>query len=209
MLQVSDIPISIDTRHARVAYEAIIAGADIVNDVSGGTFDPEMLSTVAKLKVPIILMHMKGTPETMQTMTDYDDVVSEVANSLLERMYMAEKAGIPRWLQVVDPGIGFAKDLHGNLSLIKNFGTLRNMVNHMPILLGPSRKGFIGKITGEMKPEERDFGTAAACLVALNNEFNAFGSSSRIHKQCSIVRVHNVKGVKQAMMIMEALNKAK
>lgn len=205
---VSDIPISIDTRHARVAREAIEAGADIVNDVSGGTFDPKMLETVAQLKVPIILMHMRGTPETMQSMTEYNDVVSDVSASLLERSLAAQKAGIPRWLQVVDPGIGFAKDLDGNLSLMKHMNTLRSMVNHIPILLGPSRKGFIGKISGETDPKERDFGTAAACATALNDSKDP-KDDEQFHKKCSIVRVHNVKGIKQAMMIMEAINKAK
>ncbi len=130
----TDIPISIDTRHAAVARAAIEAGADIVNDVSGGTFDKEMLPTVASLRVPVILMHMRGTPETMQTMTEYDDIVENVIAALLERSKAAELAGIPRWLQVVDPGIGFAKDQMGNLRLLKNLNKIRKELEDMPLL---------------------------------------------------------------------------
>eukprot|EP00978_Attheya_sp_CCMP212_P003103 scaffold6361_cov50-Attheya_sp.AAC.3 len=203
--QVSDIPISIDTRHATVAKAAIEAGADIVNDVSGGTFDPDMLSTVAELKVPMVLMHSRGTPETMQALTHYrnNDVVSDVAHNLLERSMEAERAGIPRWLQVLDPGIGFAKDLGGNLQLLKHMGKLRELVGPFPLLLGPSRKGFIGTLTGETEPKERDYGTVASCVAAvcgMNPDENG-GSSN-------ILRVHNVKGVKQAAMIMDAIRQA-
>ena len=119
--EVSAIPISSDTRHAAVARAAVEAGADIVNDVSGGTFDDDMFATVAELGVPIILMHMRGTPETMQSMTEYEDVVAEVVVALLGRSRQAEKAGIPRWMQVLDPGIGCAKHLRGNLLLLKHF----------------------------------------------------------------------------------------
>lgn len=223
--QVSDVPISIDTRHAQVARAAVDAGADMVNDVSGGSFDPDMLSTVAALGVPVVLMHMRGTPETMQNMTEYaDDVVTGVADALTERSVAAQSAGIPRWLQVVDPGIGFAKDLGGNLSLMKHMYRLRTaagdgqrddddddgspstqQLQHMPLLIGPSRKGFIGKITGEVDPEKRDFGSAAACLVSLMGSSGSMGQKSN---NCSIVRVHNVHGIKQALMIMEAIREA-
>ena len=199
--QVSDVPISIDTRHAAVARAAIKAGADIVNDISGGDFDPQMLSTVAELGVPVILMHMRGTPESMQKMTEYDDVVQEVVDSLLERSRNAENAGIPRWMQVLDPGIGFAKTLNGNLLLLKSLSTIRSALGDMPILLGTSRKGFIGKITGESIAEERDYGSAASCVAAL-----CLGSS---HGGCNIIRVHNVKGMKQASMLMDAIRKAR
>jgi len=199
--QVSDVPISIDTRNAAVAKAAIEAGADIVNDVSGGTHDAEMLSTVAALKVPMVLMHMRGTPKTMQTMTDYGDIVSEVASALLERSQDAEKAGIPRWMQILDPGIGFAKDFDGNLKLLKRCGKLRSLVEDYPILLGPSRKGFIGAITGETIPAERDYGTAAACLAGIFGEGNGNG--------CTILRVHNVRGIKQAVRVMDAIQRQK
>lgn len=198
---VSDIPISIDTRHAHVAKAAIEAGADIVNDVSGGRFDPDMFDTVAKLKVPMIIMHMRGTPETMQSLTQYEDVVTEVSDELGRQSKAAEKAGIPLWLQVLDPGIGFAKDLEHNLSLMKHSSVLRRMVNDIPLLLGPSRKGFIGKITGETVAAERDFGTLASCMSSLIDEDGKLAPT--------ILRVHNVKGIKQGVQIMEAILNAK
>ena len=179
---------------------AIEAGADIVNDVSGGTHDPEMLATVAALQVPMILMHMRGTPKTMQSMTEYGDVVSEVASALLlERSQEAERAGIPRWMQILDPGVGFAKDFDGNLKLLKHCGKLRSLAEDYPILLGPSRKGFIGAITGETIPAERDYGTAAACLAGIFGRDNGNG--------CTILRVHNVRGIKQAAQVMDAIQR--
>jgi dihydropteroate synthase len=143
---------------------------------------------------------MRGTPETMQQMTDYDDVVSDVAATLIERSRAAEQAGIPRWMQVLDPGIGFAKNLRGNLLLLQKMSTLRSTLRDYPILLGTSRKGFIGKIANETNAEARDFGTAASCVAALCLEEN---------QGCNILRVHNVKGMKQAAMVMDAIKDAK
>jgi len=146
-------------------------------------------------------MHMRGTPETMQSMTQYNDVVSEVSSALMQQSQAAEEAGIPLWLQVLDPGIGFAKDFEHNLSLLKHSSKMRKMVRDIPLLLGPSRKGFIGKITGEIVAEERDFGTLASCLSAL---VDADGKLAP-----TILRVHNVKGVKQGIKVMEAILNAK
>jgi dihydropteroate synthase/2-amino-4-hydroxy-6-hydroxymethyldihydropteridine diphosphokinase len=204
--KVSDIPISIDTRHAEVARAAVEAGADIVNDVSGGTFDSKMLETVAELRVPIVLMHSRGTPETMQGLTEYDSVVGDVARELLERSRCAEYAGIPRWNQVLDPGIGFAKDLKGNLILLRHMSTLRSLLGDAPILLGTSRKRFIATIANhylhDKSPEKRDYGTVASCIAALCLE----GDTSA---GCNILRVHNVQGMKQAAMVMDAVKRAK
>lgn len=199
--QVSNVPISIDTRHSQVARAAIEAGADMVNDVSGGMFDPLMFASVAELRVPIIIMHMRGTPETMQSMTEYENVLSEVSKELMRQSRAAEECGIPRWMQVLDPGIGFAKDLEHNLSLLKHCGAFRTLVEDVPLLLGPSRKGFIGKITGETIAKERDFGTLAACLACLVDEKGTLAPT--------ILRVHNVKGVAQGVRIMEAILNAK
>ena len=203
----AEVVISIDTRHADVAKAAVKAGADIVNDVSGGTHDPNMLSTVAALQVPIVLMHMRGTPESMQSLTDYDNqggVVDGVVSALLERSRAAEEAGIPRWMQILDPGIGFAKDLEGNLSLLKNYTDMRIKLGDFPLLLGTSRKGFIGKLSGETVAEERDFGTVGSCVAALclgtGGKENSLG--------CNILRVHNVKGNRQATVIMDAIVQA-
>ncbi len=191
-----------------VARAAVEAGADMVNDVSGGTFDAHMLSTVAELGVPVILMHMRGTPETMQQLTTYDDVVADVAADLLERSRVAEAHGIHKWLQVLDPGIGFAKDMRGNLTLLKHLGKLRSLLHGAPLVLGTSRKGFIGKITGEEKADERDFGTVAANVAALcleqldNDDVESIQTSG-----CTILRVHNVKAMKQAVAITDALKR--
>jgi dihydropteroate synthase len=193
----SDIPISIDTRHSHVARQAVFAGADIVNDVSGGMHDADMLGTVAGLGVPMILMHMRGSPETMLSLTQYDDVVQEVGNELQRRTEMAEKAGIHRWLQVVDPGIGFAKGLQENLRLLKNIGRIRTVTNNLPILLGASRKGFIGKLANVDVPSDRDPGTIASCIASLCLDDSAV--------DCNILRVHNVAACKQAAKVMDAI----
>ena len=216
--QETDVPISIDTRHADVARAAVAAGADIVNDVSGGAFDyPAMLNTVAELGVPMIIMHMRGTPETMRSATKYDKgVVEDVATSLLERSVEAQKAGVHRWVQVLDPGIGFAKDLHGNLLLLRHLSKLQSMSDAaLPMLIGTSRKGFIGKITGETDPEQRDYGTVASCVTALcvmAVDQGDRGSSDHqtvlTPESYNIVRVHNVAGTKQAMLVMDAILKA-
>jgi dihydropteroate synthase len=137
----------------------------------------------------------------MQTFAQYEDVVSEVSEELMRQSKAAEKAGIPLWLQVLDPGIGFAKDLEHNLSLMKHSSSMRKMVNDIPLLLGPSRKGFIGKITGEAVAEERDFGSLAACMSSLIDEHGKLAPT--------ILRVHNVKGIKQGVQIMEAILNAK
>jgi dihydropteroate synthase/2-amino-4-hydroxy-6-hydroxymethyldihydropteridine diphosphokinase len=199
-----DIVLSIDTRHAGVARAAVEAGADIVNDVSGGTHDPDMLPTVANLQVPIVLMHMRGDPKSMQNLTNYEDqggVVDGVVKALLERSQAAEEAGIPRWMQILDPGIGFAKDMEGNLSLLKNYADLRTKLGDYPLLLGTSRKGFIGKLSGETIAEERDFGSVGSCVAALCLGINGKETSLG----CNILRIHNVKGAKQATVVMDAI----
>jgi dihydropteroate synthase len=213
-----DVVISVDTRHAAVARAAIHAGADIVNDVSGGTFDPDMLPTVAELGVPIIMMHMRGTPETMQQMTDYgkdgDSVVDSVIESLIDRSNAASSAGIPRWMQILDVGIGFAKDFDGNLDLLKNYKKIRSETGGLPLLLGTSRKGFLGKLTGEAVASDRDYATIGSCLATIclgaswSSSTSSFGdgtSNSIFDLGCNILRVHNVKAVHQATMVMDAI----
>lgn len=208
--------ISIDTRHAAVARAAIDAGADMVNDVSGGTHDPEMLSTVAELGVPIILMHMRGTPATMQNWTDYgggvDDkkrgqeaLVDAVVESLLERSRMATEAGIPRWMQILDVGIGFAKDFDGNLSLLRQYGRIRSATGGFPLLLGTSRKGFLGKITGEAVAAERDYATLGSCVAALCLGKTEKQGDNKIDLGCNILRVHNVRAAKQAALVLDTI----
>jgi dihydropteroate synthase len=177
-----------------------------VNDVSGGTFDEKMLQTVGELGVPMILMHTRGTPQTMQSLTDYDDVVSDVAAALLHESTIAAKEhSIHRWIQVVDPGIGFAKDLRGNLLLLKNIARIRSMVEDLPVLIGTSRKRFLGEITSVAKAKDRDAGTIASCVAALCLEDHRNADN----QQCSILRVHDVAGCKQAAMVMDAIRKVR
>lgn len=192
----SDIILSIDTRRAVVAKAAVAAGCDIVNDVSGGGYDSEMLSTVAALGVPMILMHMRGTPETMSTLTQYGNVVTEVADELVQISARAERAGIPRWLQIVDPGIGFAKDVAGNLALLRNVHEFRSATQDLPLLLGTSRKGFLGTLTGINTAADRDYATVASCVTALCLEH---GISP------TILRVHNPSAMVQAVKVMGAI----
>jgi dihydropteroate synthase len=163
--QVSEIPISVDTTKAAVAEAVIAAGADLINDISGATYDPEMLSTVAKLGVPIVLMHIRGNPKTMLRMTDYQDVVSEVIAWLKIRIEEAVAAGIPRHHIAIDPGIGFAKTAPQSIELLRNLSAFQTL--GCPILVGPSRKSFIGHILQQPDPHKRVWGTAAACCGAI------------------------------------------
>jgi 2-amino-4-hydroxy-6-hydroxymethyldihydropteridine diphosphokinase / dihydropteroate synthase len=204
----SDVPISIDTRHAIVARAAIAAGADMVNDVSGGTFDPSMLPTVAALgpHVPMVIMHMRGTPQTMQSLTNYNDndVVRGVGLELARQCDDAERHGIRRWSQMVDPGIGFAKDMDGNLALLQNMGTFRRCLGNRPVVLGTSRKGFIGKLTGVTSAEQRDPGTMASCVAARCLEVTPSGQEDPFAAG-TILRVHNVRDCCQAVQVMDAI----
>lgn len=135
-------PVSIDTRKATVAKAALDAGAALVNDVSGGRFDPAMLPLVADRRVPVVLMHMRGTPRTMDTLTTYGDVVAEVRAELRERVAEAERAGIERRDIVLDPGLGFAKTAEQSIELLRRIDALREEGHRL--LVGPSRKRFLG-----------------------------------------------------------------
>lgn len=185
----SNIPISVDTTRSEVAKAAIKAGADIVNDISGGTFDPEMLITVAKLNVPIILMHIRGNPETMQQLTDYEDVIKDIYNFLWTQMEKAIAVGIKQHHIMIDPGIGFAKNHQQNLEIIRNLSKFKTL--KCPILIGVSRKSFIGKILNQNNPKERIWGTAAACSAAI-----FYGAD--------ILRVHDVKEMVEVALVADA-----
>ncbi|BAU64506.1 dihydropteroate synthase [Stanieria sp. NIES-3757] len=171
------IPISIDTTRAIVAQAAIKAGADLVNDISGGTFDQEMFSTVAQLNVPIILMHLRGTPKTMQKLTDYQDLLREISGFLNNQIDKAIAAGITRTQIMIDPGIGFAKTYEQNIKILQNLSQFQAL--NLPILVGVSRKSFIGHILNQKNPQGRVWGTAAACCAA-------------IAQKADILRVHDV-----------------
>ena len=190
------VAISIDTFYAEVAANAVAAGADIINDVSAGNLDPEMLRTVARLGKTIVLMHMRGDPHTMTMMTSYPNgVIEGVATELGERLQAAQAAGIPSWRIILDPGIGFAKNMSQNLDLLRNMSTLRTeypIIRSLPWLVGTSRKGFIGKITDAPHASDRLMGTAAAVTASI-----AGGAD--------IVRVHDVAEMAQVVKMANAI----
>lgn len=180
-----DIPISIDTVKARVAMEAIKAGASMINDISAMENDPAMAEVASKTGVPIILMHMKGTPKTMQVNPQYDDLMGEIMDYLESRINVALAAGIKKDKIILDPGIGFGKNINHNLILIKHLKTIQKL--GYPVLMGPSRKSFIQKILSDSRGKtvqandlEAEQGTMAAATACLMNG-------------AQIVRVHDVK----------------
>lgn len=190
--QESTIPISIDTTKAMIAEEAIAAGADIVNDISGATFDDEMLSTVAKLDVPIILMHIRGNPQTMQSLTNYEDVVTEVKQFLETQTSKAINSGINSNKIVIDPGIGFAKTTSQSLELLQRLTELKTL--DFPMLVGVSRKSFMGPILNQDNPKKRVWGTAAACYGA-------------IARGADILRVHDVSEMYDVMRVADVIER--
>lgn len=186
------VPVSVDTRKAEVARAALEAGADVVNDVSA-LRDPEMAGVVAEAGAGLVLMHMRGTPETMQLDPHYDDVAGEVCDELGRALHTAREAGVREEAVVVDPGIGFAKNQEHNLQLLAQLERLH--ILRRPILVGVSRKTFIGRLLGGIPPAERAVGTAAACVVALL-------------KGARIFRVHDVRVVREALTVAEAIRAA-
>ncbi|KAJ5787100.1 hypothetical protein N7457_002090, partial [Penicillium paradoxum] len=195
MPEAANIAISIDTYRASVAEAACLAGADIVNDISAGLLDPQMLSTVARLGKSVILMHMRGSPQTMTSLLDYPGgVIPEVAAELGERIAAAEEAGIRRWRIILDPGLGFAKIQPHDLEILRDLPKLRAMpgLECFPWLMGPSRKRFIGHITGVKTPRERVWGTAATV-------------SASVAGGADIVRVHDVSEMWQVAKVADAI----
>jgi dihydropteroate synthase/2-amino-4-hydroxy-6-hydroxymethyldihydropteridine diphosphokinase len=194
-VRAESLVISVDTRNATVAEAALDAGADIVNDVSGGLSDAAMIPLIARKRCPAILMHMRGDPSTMASLANYDDVVTEVGDELNDRVLAATKAGIPRWDVMLDPGIGFAKTFEHNLALLNNLRDLEARVANAPMLVGASRKAFIGAICNQQEPTQRDWGTTATCCSAI-----AGGAA--------MVRVHNVAAMRQVVDVMDAIRMA-
>ena len=185
--------VSVDTTSSDVARFALDAGADIVNDVSAGRDDPRILALAAERNAPLVLMHMLGEPRTMQENPHYEDVVREVRDFLGERIEAAVAAGVPRKHCIVDPGIGFGKRLEHNLALLAGVGTLLEL--DRPVLIGASRKRFIGELTGIAEPRERVSGTVAACL-----ETFCLGAT--------IFRVHDVSDLVNALKVSNAIHQA-
>jgi dihydropteroate synthase len=185
------IPVSIDTRKADVATEALDAGATIVNDVSGGS-DAAMFDVVRAHEAAVVLMHMRGDPKTMQEAPEYDDVVGEVHEYLRQRIETAELAGVDPQRIAVDPGIGFGKDLEHNLELIRRVDVLLDLGR--PVLVGPSRKRFIGTIL-DLPEDERVEGTIGAAVWMVT-------------RGAHIVRVHDVQEVVRAVRVVDAIARA-
>lgn len=182
--------LSVDTRKAAVARAAVQAGAGLVNDVSGFDFDPRMAQTVAAGPAAVCLMHAQGVPQTMQDDPRYDDVLLDVYDALAERIARAEAAGIPRSRIVVDPGIGFGKTQAHNLAILRRISVYHGL--GVPILLGVSRKGFVGAIGGARIAAERDPGTLALTLMA-------------VQQGVQIHRVHDVAAAAQGLALWRAL----
>ncbi|MFO8125208.1 dihydropteroate synthase [Yoonia sp.] len=189
----SDVPISIDTRKAQVATAALEAGATLINDVAAFTFDPKLADVAAKAKVPVCLMHAKGTPETMQNDPSYEDVLLDVYDFLSSRVDAVVASGVPRDQVVVDPGIGFGKTLEHNLSLLRGIAMFHGL--GCPILLGASRKRFIGTIGGGKDASDRVSGSVAIALFAAR-------------RGVQILRVHDIFATKQALDLEWAIGGA-
>lgn len=183
------VPISIDTTRAEVARQALEAGAVMVNDTGALRLDPAMADLVAHAEVPVVLMHMKGTPKTMQIDPHYEDVVGEVKSFLADVIDTAEEAGIRRDKIIVDPGLGFGKTVTHNLRLIKDLRALQPL--GVPIMIGPSRKSFISKLLGP-GDERREAGTQAAVAAAALNGAH-------------IVRVHDAERTRETLKLVDAI----
>jgi dihydropteroate synthase len=181
--------ISVDTTKAPVARAALDAGADLVNDVSGFRYDPALPAVVAERKVPAVAMHLRGDFETMHAAPAYDDLMGEVVGELSQSLGAAAAAGVPREALIVDPGVGFAKEARHSLELLRRLPELQAL--DRPVLVGPSRKSFIGKVL-DLPVGERLFGTAAAVAASI------FGGAH-------IVRVHDVREMAQVARLCDAI----
>jgi dihydropteroate synthase len=190
LAQKSPAAISIDTRRAGVARQAISAGACFVNDVTGLRGDRDMPQVVAETGAGVAIMHMLGEPKTMQVSPAYDNLMADICRYLRQGIALAREAGVHEDAIIIDPGIGFGKNLAHNVGILARLGQLRSLGR--PILVGPSRKRFIGELTGVQKPAERLFGTAAACAAAV-----AAGAL--------LLRVHDVPQMRQAVAVAAAV----
>ena len=189
-LRGAGVPLSVDTRHASTVRAALDAGASIVNDVSALRHDPAAAALVAAAGCPVILMHMRGTPATMTRLTDYGDVAADVAAELATIVALAKAAGVGEAQIAVDPGIGFAKTGEQNIPLLRGLGHCAAL--GFPLVVGVSRKRFIGTLTGATDAKNRDAGSLAAALFALS-------------RGARILRVHDVAATVQAVRVWHAL----
>lgn len=186
-----DVAISIDTYKAEVAEKAIAAGAEIVNDITALRHSSQMKEMIAASGAGLVMMHMQGTPQTMQQAPHYDDVVEEIGKFLEEQMQRAKEAGVKEDQIVIDPGIGFGKTLEHNLEILANLRQIKGRCQR-PLLIGVSRKSFIGKLLGDIPPAERLAGSLGAAVTAL------------LHG-ADILRVHDIKATRHALTIYQAI----
>ena len=185
----TDVPISVDTYKSEVAKEAVSAGASIINDISGLRFDGGMAALAAEKKVPVVLMHIKGTPRDMQLDPHYDNMLGEIKSYLSESIKIGTEAGIDKHKIIIDPGIGFGKRIEDNFQLIKNLGYFRTL--GLPIMVGPSRKSFLWK-TLSVTPNE----TLEATIAAV---------TASVLAGANLVRVHDVMGISGALKIADLI----
>ncbi|MCI0471614.1 MAG: dihydropteroate synthase [Candidatus Aminicenantes bacterium] len=184
-----EVLVSIDTYKERIARDAVLeAGADIVNDISALRFSENMAETIAKLDVPVVLMHIKGTPEDMQQAPSYEDVIPEIKQYFEVNIDIALAKGIKKEKMIIDPGIGFGKRVKDNIEIIKRLNEFKEF--ELPILVGLSRKSFLGVISGETNAVEREAETITANLISILNG-------------ASIIRVHNVKNTVKSIKILK------
>lgn len=188
------VPISIDTYKAEVAKRAMDAGASIVNDISGLRFDPEMPKVVSQYKCPVVIMHIKGTPKSMQANPQYEALIPEIMDYFRESIRLAVESGIAEDKIIIDPGIGFGKTFDHNLEIIKNLREFTLL--EKPLLAGVSRKAFIGKILGDAPASERLEGTAASVAISILNGAN-------------IIRVHDVKEMRKVALVADAVKRGR
>ena len=188
-----DILISVDTYKSSVAKKAIEAGADFVNDISGLTFDDEMVSLLAQRNIPVVIMHINGKPKTMQKNILYSDLISDIKRFFIKQCEYAINSGIKENNIIIDPGIGFGKTFDHNFTLLKRLKEFEDL--GFPILIGPSRKAFIGDVLN-LPSNERVEGTIATIVAGILNGAN-------------IIRVHDVKEIKRATIVTEKILKAK
>lgn len=186
----TDLPLSIDTSKAIVAERAMVAGANFINDISGLSFDPEMLHVASSTGAGLFLMHTSGRPEVMQQHTEYQNLLAEVIAGLLQSIDMALVAGIDRGRLAIDPGIGFGKSAVGNLELLQHLDELHQL--DCPVLLGTSRKSFIGRVLDQEDPQERLFGTLATIALGVNQGVQIF-------------RVHDVRPARETALVAWAI----
>ncbi len=191
----SPVPISIDTTKSSVARAAIAAGAEIVNDISGLRFDPLIADEAARAKAGLVLMHSRGTPKDMQQLPPVDDIMSEVIGELRKSVLVAEERGVAHANIAIDPGIGFGKTLDQNLELIARLDQLTREFADLPILIGTSRKSFLGKLLNGAPAEQRLHGTIASVVASVLNGAH-------------IVRVHDVKATVEAIKVADAVRLA-